>query len=321
MSIRKPLTPQNHPPPMSSSMSLLFLGTSGSVPTPARNVTSVALKIGKEILLFDCGEGTQRQFMLSPFSFMQVSRIFVSHLHGDHFLGVNGLVQTMSFNGRKEALEIYGPEETESEMTSFLNLGYFDPSFKITVRDLKDGETVDFGEYSVTAACSDHTVPSLAYAVQEKARNGKFNRAAAEGLGLKAGPLYRKLQGGATVEFKGKTITPEMVMGPSRPGRKVVFSGDTKPCESVTQLAKDCDVLIHEGTVESPLEEKTNPYGHSSARQAAMIAKDAGARALFLVHISPRYEKTDGLLLEAKGIFSNTTIAEDLMVFDIKYRD
>jgi ribonuclease Z len=302
-------------------MQIIFLGTSGSVPTPKRNVPAIAVKMGKEVILFDCGEGTQRQFMDSPVSFMQVSKIVLSHLHGDHFLGFNGLAQTMSFNGRTEKLEVYGPAGTADLVGRFLSLGYFTPSFTIAVNELTDGNLVDFGAYSIRCRSSEHTVPSLAYALEEKPRRGKFDRETAEKLGIPPGPIYTRLQNGETVTCGGKKFTPDMVVGPPRRGRKIVYSGDTKPCDAVAELARDCDVLMHDATIESPLEEKTNQYGHSSARQAAEIAKSANARCLILVHISPRYDEPAGLLEEAKGIFQNTIIAEDLMVYDVKYAD
>jgi ribonuclease Z len=306
---------------MGSSMQVLFLGTSGSVPTPERNVPAVALKIGKEIILFDCGEGTQRQFMNSPFSFMQVTKILISHLHGDHFLGTNALIQTMSFNERKDKIEIFGPAGTKKTIEAFLKLGYFDPSFEIIVSDLHNGQTVNFGDYFITAVESEHTVPSLAFAVQERDRPGRFNRTEAERLGIPPGPLYQRLQDGKTVSHGGKEFTPDMVIGPPRPGRKVVYSGDTKPCKAVMELAHNCDILIHDGTADSSLEDKANKYGHSTTRQAASIARDSNARALMIFHVSPRYETVDKLLAEAREVFKDAIIAHDLMQVDVKLSD
>lgn len=300
---------------------VVFLGTSGSVPTPKRNVMAIAVKMGAQIILLDCGEGTQRQFMNSNLSFMQVSKILLSHLHGDHFLGLNGLIQTMSFNSRKEKLEIYGPTGTSEAIAKFLGIGYFQPSFTITVTEMSDGEKVDFGAYSINAAVSDHTVPSLAYAIEETPRRGKFDRLAAERLGIPPGPLYTQLQEGKSLEYNGRKYTPDMVLGPPRRGRKLVYSGDTKPCSSVAGLAQGCDLLIHDCTIDSALEEKTNPYGHSSARQAAEIAVKAGVRALALVHISPRYEDSGIIEKEARAIFENTFVPDDLALYEVEYPD
>lgn len=306
---------------MHSSMKVLFLGTSGSWPSPERNVPAVALKVGGEIILFDCGEGTQRQFMKSQFSFMQVSKIIVSHLHGDHFLGINGLAQTMSLNCRKEPLDIFGPEGTSDMIERFLGLGYFNPSFEIRVSDISDGWRIESKGYSIQARKSEHIIPSLAYAVEEIPRRGKFNREAAIKLGVPEGKLFQKLQIGENIEVDGRIITSDMVMGPPRRGRKVVYSGDTRPCDNVLELARDSDLLIHDGTVDSSFEEKINGFGHSSVRQAAEIAKKAKARTLAIVHISPRYENADDLIKEARQIFENTIIPEDLFVYEVENPD
>lgn len=300
-------------------MQLVFLGTGGSVPSKNRNVPAVALKIGREIVLFDCGEGTQRQFMHSPLSFMQVSKIFISHMHGDHFLGINGLVQTMSFSGRTEVLEIYGPSGTSENIRRFLALGHFTPSFEIKLSDMTDGDKRFFETYTVESRLSAHIVPNLAYSVTEPLRPGKFNRAEAERLGIPAGPLFSRLQNGETIRFNGKTIMPEMIVGPPRRGRKIVYTGDTAPDVAICELARDCDVLIHDCTTDEMLEKKTNIYGHSSARQAAETAKKANARVLILTHISPRYEDAASLLEEARRIFPNTILAEDMMVYEVPF--
>ena len=298
-------------------MKLVFLGTGGSWPSKLRNVPSVALKYESEVILFDCGEGTQRQFMHSSLSFMQISKIFISHYHGDHFLGLPGLIQSMYLNERTDDLEIYGPKGTEQIISTLLQLGYFSPSFNIILKDLEDGQKLQFENYSVTARIAHHNVTNLAYALEENSRPGLFNKPKALELGIPEGPLFGKLQRGQTVTVDGKEITPDTVMGPERSGRKIVYSGDSRPSDAVIALAEGCDALRHDSTFDAEKEEKANRYGHSSARQAAEVAKAAGAKQLFLVHISPRYEEADELEAQAQEIFPITKVAYDLMEVEI----
>ncbi len=307
--------------PVAAAMELLFLGTSGSWPTPKRNVSAVALKRGPEVILFDCGEGTQRQFMLSPMSFMQVSRIFVTHFHGDHFLGIPGLVQSMTMGDRTAPLEMYGPRGMQDLVRQLLTLGYFKPGFEVPVRELSGGESVDLGEYVVRALDAQHTVPALSYAFEEKERPGRFDLEKAKALGIPAGPLYGRLQEGQAVTVGGRTFTPDLVLGPPRRGRKVVYTGDTMPTEALVRFARGADVLIHDATAESSLEEKANRYGHSTARQAALVAKDAAVGRLVLTHVSPRYEDAGPILADATPVFPNTVLAEDFTQLDVPYPD
>ena len=294
-------------------MHVVFVGTGGSWPSPERNVTSVAVRIGPEVILLDCGEGTQRQLMSSSVSFMKISRIFVSHFHGDHFLGLPGLIQSMALNDRKEPLEIYGPAGIVELMKSLLGLGYFKPTFEVCVEELEPGERVEFERYSVTCALADHSVPCYAYGIEESPRPGKFNKARALELGVPEGPSFSRLQSGESVTLPdGKVVEPSMVLGAPRKGRKLVFSGDTKPCDSVSALASGCDLLIHDATAAADNEDKANTYGHASARQAAALAMNAGVRMLALVHISPRYEDAAPLLEEAKAIHPNCILPKDL---------
>ena len=300
-------------------MRLVFLGTGGSWPSPERNVSAIALKRGSEVILFDCGEGTQRQLMKSTVSFMQISKIFITHFHGDHFLGLPGLVQSMSLNDRKTKLEIYGPEGTTQLVQTIMDLGYYTPSYPVLIHDLEAGDIIEFDEYKVSVAEADHNVPTLMYSLEENPRPGKFNKPKALELGIPEGKFFSQLQQGKTIEHDGKTFTPDMVLGPPRPGRKIVYTGDTKPCQAIVDLAKDCNVLIHDSTTALDLEEKSNSYCHSSSAQAAQAAKDAGAVKLFLTHISPRYDEVEQLLADAKAVFENSEVAEDFAEYDVKY--
>lgn len=300
-------------------MQIVFLGTSGSWPTPKRNVSAIAIKRGPEVLLFDCGEGTQRQFMLSRLSFMQVSRVFLTHFHGDHFLGLSGMVQSMTMNGREAPLEVYGPQGVERLVTELVSLGYFTPGFPIKAKELPPGASIDGGEYVVRAFEAVHTVPGLSYVVEEKMRPGKFLREKAEELKIPPGPLYSKLQEGHEVTLGGRTIQPSDVLGPPRRGRKIVYTGDSMPHEVLVEMARGADVLIHDATSDAALEEKANRYGHSSSRQAAMVAKEAGVSLLVLTHMSPRYEDSSSILADAKAIFENVRLAEDFMEVEVPY--
>ena len=300
-------------------MQIVFLGTSGSWPTPKRNVSAIAVKRGPEVILFDCGEGTQRQFMLSKLSFMQVSRVFLTHFHGDHFLGLPGMVQSMSMNGRERELLVYGPKGTEGLVENLVTLGHFRSAFPVVGKGLRGGEAVDCGEYAVRAVESAHTVPALGYALEEGPRPGRFSLERARELGVPEGPLYSRLQDGQAVTVLGRTFRPEDVLGPPRRGRKIVYTGDSMPSPTLVGMARGADVLIHDATSDAALEEKANRYGHSSSRQAAEIAKEAGVGLLVLTHLSPRYEDPATLLADAKAVFGNVRVADDFAEIDVPY--
>jgi ribonuclease Z len=299
-------------------MDLIFLGTGGSVPTTKRNTVSIALRLGPEVLMFDCGEGTQRQLMASSVSFMKITSIFITHHHGDHFLGLPGLIQSMNFYGREAPLNIYGPEGTEEMVWSILGLGIFDRKYEVQGHDLLPGDVVNGEGYRVIAFRANHTIPALGYAFQEDDRPGRFDPDKAKALGVKEGPSFSRLVEGGSVKIGSSTVTPDMVMGPSRRGLRIVYSGDTAPCPDLVSACESADVLIHEATVASALEAKAREFGHSTARDAALLARDSGVGALYLVHISGRYDEVDALLDEAIGIFKDTTIPNDLDAFVLR---
>ncbi|MCG7844271.1 MAG: ribonuclease Z [Methanomassiliicoccales archaeon] len=299
-------------------MDLTFLGTGGSVPTTKRNTVAIALRLGPEVLLFDCGEGTQRQLMSSSVSFMRIERIFISHHHGDHFLGLPGLIQSMNFYGRTSPLQIYGPEGTVELMDKVLSLGVFDRQYQVNAQDLVPGQEVKGNGYTVGAFRTMHTIPSLGYIFQEDERPGKFDPRKAIALGVKEGPHFSRLVQGESIKVGDRTVNPDMVMGPSRKGFKFVYSGDTAPCPEILEASRNADVLVHEATVLSDLEDKAREYGHSTSKDAAMVAREAGVGTLYLVHISGRYEDPEPLLVEACGIFSNTLVPKDLDTFVLK---
>jgi ribonuclease Z len=304
------------------AMHVAFVGTGGSWPSPDRNVMALAVRVGPDVALLDCGEGTQRQLMRSTVSFMKINRIFITHFHGDHFLGLPGLIQSMALNDRKEPLEVYGPQGIVELMKSLLTLGHFKPTFEVRVEELSPGERVEFERYSVTCALADHSVPCYAYAIEESPRPGKFNKPRALELGVPEGPMFSKLQNGESVTLAdGRVVEPSMVLGPPRKGRKLVYSGDTKPCEAVEKLAAGSDILIHDATAAEDNLDKANTYGHSTAAQAAALAAKAGVRMLALIHVSPRYEDAAPLLAEAKKAFQNSILPKDLDETDIAFAD
>lgn len=304
-----------------TQLHIIFLGTGGSWPTVKRNVSSVAVKRGSEIILFDCGEGTQRQFQHSNLSYMQISKIFISHFHGDHFLGLPGLIQTMQLNDRDRPLHIYGPVGMKELTNQILSLGYFRPSYRIIAHDLIDGQEVKFEGYSISTLMVNHNVPTFCYCLKEHERPGKFNKAKALKLGIPEGPLFSKLQNGQTITLStGKKITPHMILGPSRKGRRIVISGDTKPCDQIIAFSKGADILIHEATFDSQLEDIARGYGHTTATQAAEIARKAKVEKLFLVHISPRYLDFRILEDEARSEFIHSYVAKDFQEIEVKLK-
>lgn len=302
-------------------MKVVFLGTGGSWPSPKRNVSAIAIKRGKEVILFDCGEGTQRQFMMSSLSFMQVSKIFITHFHGDHFLGLPGLIQSMTLNDREEQLNVYGPKRLGKIMHTLLTLGYFNPSFDVLVEELEHNQSVDFGDYKVTAVRVNHNVPCLGFVLEEGIRPGRFNLEKAKELHIPEGPLYRKLQAGNAIELEDRRITPDMVLGPPRRGRKIAYSGDTLPSDAFVSAAKGADVLIHDATLDSSFEKKANDFGHSSSRQAGEVARRASVGVLFLTHVSPRYEDDSVLEEDARKEFKESYVARDFLEYQVRFRE
>jgi len=304
-----------------TQLSIIFLGTSGSWPTIKRNVSSIAVKRGSEIILFDCGEGTQRQFQKSKLSYMQISKLFITHFHGDHFLGIPGLIQTMQLNDRDKPLHIYGPKGMINLVSQLLSLGYFRPSYKIIAHEIKEKDVLDFGEYVIKILKVDHGIPAVAYSFEEKMRPGKFNKSKALEIGVPEGPLFSKLQRGNFIILdNGKKITPDMVLGLPRKGRKIVISGDTKLCKSMIDFSKYADVLIHDSTFESELIDIAVEYGHATARQSAEIAKKAKVERLYLTHISPRYLDHKELEKDARNVFKNSFVAKDFQEIEIKLK-
>ncbi len=302
-------------------MKIIFLGTGGSMPTKDRGLTSIAVRRENDLFLFDCAEGTQRQMTHTEVSPMNIDMILLTHFHGDHFLGIPGLVQTMSLLDREKPLEIFGPEGTQEKISNLLQVPLYTLDFEIRINDLQPGDTIEREEYRFETASIEHSTEGLAYVMIEEDRPGKFYPEKAKELGVEPGPKYSRLQEGENLELEDGTIVkPEQVMGSPRSGRKIVYSGDTRPTEEIKELAKDADVLIHDATFGNDLEEEATQGGHSTAAEAAELAKQAEVEQLILTHPSPRYKDLSQLEEEAKEIFPNTKYAKDFSEIEVQLK-
>ncbi|WP_277554717.1 ribonuclease Z [Halobaculum limi] len=268
-----------------------FLGTSGAVPTVERAPSAVYLNREGDEFLFDCGEGTQRQMMRFNTGF-GLSHLFVTHLHGDHVLGIPGLVQSLDFNDREAALTIHGPPGSKRHLTDLVHAAGHDPGFPVRVRELRPGAVaLEREEYEVRTFRTDHRTSSVGYALVEDDRKGRFDREKAEEeLNVPPGPAYGKLHEGQSVELDdGRVIRPEQVVGPPRPGRRVVYTGDTRPVDETVDAAEGADLLIHDATFLDEARDRAHKTAHSTAHEAAQTAQRAGAKRLALTHLSSRY--------------------------------
>lgn len=298
-----------------------FLGTVSGIPSRERNHPAIVLEYSgeeKDILLFDCGEGTQKQLMVSGISFMKISKIFITHWHADHFAGLIPLIQTMSLEKRKKELKIFAPE-AEKFVSNILALGYFGVRFPITAVDIpfsgdeatKADETQDYEVLSIPAW---HTVPSVGFCFKEKDR-WSIDLDKLKSLGVRRGYWLKKLKRDGRAVCKGKEVKIEQVAN-LKPGLRVVYSGDTKPCENVLKLSEGADLLIHDATFLE--EEEVDGKGHADVKGAAEIARKAGVKQLVLTHISRRYTSAKEIEEKAKETFKNTKVAYDFMKVKLK---
>jgi ribonuclease Z len=308
------------------TLHVYFLGTAGALPTPQRNPPCIMIRRGSDTILFDCGEGAQQQMMRSRCGFL-VNAVFISHWHADHFLGLFGLVQTMSFNGRTEPLTIYGPEWVHEFVAVLKQVARFNLKFSLEAQELGAGSWVRFDGYTITAFAVKHGLPSLGYSLEEDSRPGRFNREQAIVLGVQPGPLFGRLQRGESIRTGNgegtREILPSQVMGPPRPGRKIVYTGDTRAVHmQIRDIAHDADLLIHDATYDESEAERGAEFFHATATQAGEAAAFLNARTLALVHTSSRYPDALVHISEAKKKFSGNVIApNDLDVFEITFRD
>ena len=303
---------------MPAGIDVIFLGTGGALPTKERGLPAVALRRDGELFLFDCGEGTQRQMMHAGLGFNRPMTIMISHLHGDHVLGLPGLLQTMSSLVRDKPLDLYGPEGISSYLGSLRRTLALAANFPVRVTELKPGQEISKNGYNIKTTKALHDITCLAYAIVETDRPGRFHPEKAKRLGIPEGPLWKQLQTGKEVRVEGKTVAPRQVMEDPRPGLKIVYAIDTRPCDEVKALAREADLLMHDGGFTEDRRDKAKEYFHSTAREAARVAKAARVRKLALVHISAVTRDDSILLKEARSVFKATLVPKDLTVLSLK---
>jgi len=308
---------------------ITFLGTSSGVPTRSRNVSSVALRLPQraELWLFDCGEGTQHQVLRSDLKVSQLTRIFVTHMHGDHIFGLMGLLASCGLAGNVEHVDIYGPPDLEEYLKACRRYSQTHFSYPVKVHTVSPGVVYEDAEYTVSCELLKHRVPAFGYRVTEKDRTGHFDVEKAAALGIPSGPLYGKLKRGEEIMLPdGRRVNGSDFCGPTLIGRKLVYCTDTVFCESAIELAQDADVLIHEATFAHQDAELAYQRLHSTSTMAAQVALAAQVQQLIITHLSPRYapgntiEPRD-LLMEARSIFPNTEMAADFLTVNIPRRE
>jgi ribonuclease Z len=305
------------------ALSLRFLGTSAARPTIERNVSSIALLREGEAFLFDCGEGTQRQMMRYGITF-NLDDVFFTHFHTDHMLGIVGLLRTMSLQGRTNPLRLWGPPGAERMIKRAESLGSERLAFGLEIRDLNPADAIPRKGYLIHTFALEHRgPPSIGYVIAESERRGRFNPELAAQLGIPEGPLWGRIHRGESVTLDdGRVIDPSALVGETRPGRKIVITGDTRPCAATILAAEDADLLVHESTFGDEEAERAVETGHSTAREAAQVAKMAGVRRLILTHVSARYARDAGELeQEARSVFPETRVARDGLEVEVPFRD
>jgi ribonuclease Z len=307
-------------------MKIIPLGTSSGKPTLRRNVSALAVVGEGEWWLFDCGEGTQTQIARAGISPQKLAGVFISHLHGDHFNGLPGLLSTMSLDQREKELTLVGPTGIDEYLRLLARLNICHINYPLRLREF-DAQYFAGGEqelvyesarFTVTTRPLDHRIFALGYRLEEKTKPGRFNLERAKALGVPPGPLYSRLQSGQSITLEdGRMIHPSEVLGPPRPGKVVSYCLDTRPCANAVKLSENADWLIHEATFTEELIEESNHFGHSTAIQAAEIAIEAKARRLLITHFSSRFPDIRLLLEEARSVFPQTIAAEDLIEVEV----
>jgi ribonuclease Z len=302
------------------TLRVTFLGTSGAVPTAGRNPSAIHLRREGEEFLLDCGEGTQRQMMRFSTGF-SISRICLTHVHGDHVLGLPGLLQTLDFNDRAEPLTIHTPRGTAGNVRRLVTALDTAPGFPLEIEEIRAGKVVHRGEaYEIRSFRTDHRTRSVGYALVEDDRKGRFDRERAEELSVPVGPAFGRLHAGEPVELDERVVEPEEVVGPPRPGRRVVYTGDTRPTSETVKIADGADLLVHDATFGDDWAERARETGHSTAREAGELASEAGAKRLALTHVSSRYAgDVSRLASEAREAFDGAFVAEDGQRVDVPY--
>lgn len=303
-------------------MRVIPLGTSSGKPTLKRNVSALAVAREGEWLLFDCGEGTQTQIARAGLNPSRLVAIFITHLHGDHFNGLSGLLSTMGLDRRTRELTLVGPPGISEYLDTLARLKILFVNYPLEVKEIgpvKEPKIVyEAAEYAVSTHPLDHRLFALGYRVQERPRPGRFNLERARELGVPEGPMFRRLQLGEDVQLgDGRVVQSSEVLGPPREGKAVAYCTDTRPFDGTIKLARNVDLLIHEATYTEELTAEAHEYGHSTAAQAARIARDAGARRLLITHYSTRYPDVTPLVEESRAVFPDTILAQDLVEVEV----
>jgi ribonuclease Z len=293
-------------------LSLFFAGTAGSVPTARRGLPALLLRAGGNRLLFDCGEGTQQQLLRSV-GLPELDAIFITHFHLDHWLGLVGMLKTFDLRARERPLTVYGPPGLRA-LFALLKPVLGRTGYPLQIVELEPHAEVRFGTYAIASFPVKHRVEAFGYAFVEDERPGRFDAAAARALGIEEGPDFGRLQRGEAVDG----VRPEQVMGAARPGRRIVISGDTAPCQTVEVYAHEADLLVHEATFLEAELARARETGHSTARQAAEVARDAGVRLLALVHLSTRYFPRE-VRGEAQAAFERTIVPRDFDAIEVPF--
>jgi len=299
-------------------MKLVFLGTSASQPTENRGLSCICLEKEGEILMFDAGEATQISYMKSGLGWNKKMRMFVTHLHGDHCVGILGLLQTMSMQNRTETLEIFGPSGIDEFIAANIKILNFGLSFPILITIVKEGKILENEKFSMYACKANHSVTAFSYLFKEKDKPGRFNVEKAKELGIPEGELWNKLQNGNEIIINEKIIRPDQVLGEKRPGKKIGISGDTMPTKELEKFFEECDYLVFDSTFLDEEKQRAQDTCHSTAKQAATLGKNAKVKNLVLTHFSARYKDEVGHLKEAQEIHNSVITARDLLEIEIK---
>ena len=305
-------------------MQLTFLGTSAGVPTRTRNVTAMLLQLQHPtqpgLWLFDCGEGTQHQLLRTAFHPGKIERIFISHLHGDHLFGLPGLICSRSMAGNIQPLTIYGPQGVKEYVETSLRLSGSWTDFPLEIVEIRAGKILDDGLRQITAYPLDHPVECYGFRVEEHDKPGALDAKRLIEAGVPFGPLFQRLKAGESITLAdGRTVNGADFLAPATPGKKIAIFGDTAPCESALEMARDADLMVHEATLEAAMAEKANSRGHSSSEQTAQLALAANVKQLIITHVSSRYdaEGCRRLLAECRSIFPACELAEDFSTFTL----
>lgn len=299
-------------------MKLVFLGTSAAQPTENRGLSCICLERDGEILMFDAGESAQISFMKSGLGWNKKMKLFVTHMHGDHCVGILGLLQTMSMQNRTETLEIFGPNGIEEFIGANIKVLNFGLSFPVLITTIKEGKIYEDEKFSIYVCKANHSVIAFSYLFEEKDKPGRFNLEKAKQLGIPEGKLWSELQKGNQITINEETIKPEQVLGEKRPGKKIGISGDTMPTLELEKFFKDCDYLVFDSTFLDEEKQRAQDTCHSTAKQAATLGKNAKVKILILTHFSTRYKDEIGHMKEAQEIHNSVITAKDLLEVEIK---